>query len=136
MDCPKGKTALYGATRIRILPGQYYDEETGLHYNWNRYYDPSTGRYITPDPIGLAGGLNLFSYVQNNPINRIDPRGLIEVQIGPDIPDIGPLDPDFNKFDVLPDIPGKLDIQPDPPDLSDVFNLNKWEIEIKYECEF
>jgi RHS repeat-associated protein len=45
------------------LPGQYYDAETGLHYNYFRYYDPTTGRYLTPDPIGLFEGINLFSYV-------------------------------------------------------------------------
>jgi RHS repeat-associated protein len=46
------------------LPGQYYDPETGLHYNYFRYYNPQTGRYITPDPIGLEGGINLFAYVR------------------------------------------------------------------------
>jgi RHS repeat-associated protein len=56
--------------------GQYYDAETGLHYNYHRYYDPKTGRYLTPDPIGLAGGINLFKYSENNPINLIDPWGL------------------------------------------------------------
>jgi RHS repeat-associated protein len=58
------------------LPGQYYDQDTGLHYNWNRYYDPKTGRYLTPDPIGLKSGINLFTYVENNPILRLDLKGL------------------------------------------------------------
>jgi RHS repeat-associated protein len=55
--------------------GQYYDEETGLHYNRHRYYNPETGRFITPDPIGLAGGLNNYQYVVN-PTGWIDPLGL------------------------------------------------------------
>ena len=59
------------------FPGQYYDPETGLHYNYFRYYDPTTGRYVTPDPIGLEGGINLFVYVGNNPLNWIDPFGLL-----------------------------------------------------------
>jgi RHS repeat-associated protein len=58
------------------LPGQYYDAETGFHCNYHRYYDPRTGRYLTPDPIGLVGGINLFAYVHDNPVNDTDPEGL------------------------------------------------------------
>jgi len=61
------------------FPGQYYDAETGLHYNWHRYYDPSAGRYFAADPIGLVGGTNLYTYAQNNPLNYIDPDGLLNV---------------------------------------------------------
>ena len=57
------------------FPGQYYDEETGLHYNYHRYYDPSIGRYLSPDPIGQLGGVNLYTYSLNNPVNMIDPYG-------------------------------------------------------------
>ncbi|MCG8292169.1 RHS domain-containing protein [Pseudomonas entomophila] len=55
--------------------GQYYDEETGLHYNRHRYYNPQTGRYLTPDPIGLAGGVNGYLYGVN-PTGWVDPLGL------------------------------------------------------------
>ncbi|MDQ0946052.1 RHS repeat-associated protein [Streptomyces sp. V1I1] len=56
-------------------PGQYFDPETGLHYNVNRYYDPDLGRYITPDPLGLAPAINHYAYVPN-PFTLADPLGL------------------------------------------------------------
>ncbi|WP_020156997.1 RHS repeat-associated core domain-containing protein [Methylobacter marinus] len=55
--------------------GQYFDAETGLHYNLHRYYDPQAGRFIHQDPIGLAGGLNPYQYVPN-PTGWVDPFGL------------------------------------------------------------
>lgn len=65
------------ATPLRFQ-GQYYDAETGLHYNRHRYYQPETGRFITPDPIGLAGGLNNYQYAPN-PLGWVDPLGLSNV---------------------------------------------------------
>jgi RHS repeat-associated protein len=75
------KRSLLRGRRIGVYPGQYYDQETGLHYNYFRYYDPSTGRYVTPDLIGLAGGINLFTYVRANPINTYDLLGLVTTLI-------------------------------------------------------
>lgn len=58
------------------FPGQYHDDESDLHYNHQRYYDPATGRYLTPDPLGLAGGDSLYGYVAN-PMVAVDPLGLM-----------------------------------------------------------
>jgi len=57
-------------------PGQQYDAETGLHYNYFRDYEPGTGRYVESDPIGLKGGISTFSYVLQNPMSGSDPLGL------------------------------------------------------------
>ena len=64
------------------LPGQYHDAEAALSYNYRRTYDPALGRYLQSDPIGLAGGLNTYSYVGGNPVMRIDPYGLTDITVG------------------------------------------------------
>ncbi|MFK9007799.1 RHS repeat-associated core domain-containing protein, partial [Pseudomonas pergaminensis] len=55
--------------------GQYFDQESGLHYNRHRYYNPDVGRYLTPDPVKLAGGINAYQYT-TNPTGWVDPSGL------------------------------------------------------------
>ncbi len=87
-----GRTDVRASLRRQIMPGravndesmidcdlrfmgQWYDEESGLHYNLHRYYDPQTGQYLSTDPLGLAGGLNTHAYV-HDPVNWCDPWGL------------------------------------------------------------
>ena len=67
----------FPGTRSHRCPGQYYDQESGPHYNLHRYYEPGIGRYMRADPIRLNGGVNLYVYVQNDPVNMPDPTGLV-----------------------------------------------------------
>jgi len=80
------------------LPGQYYDQETGLHYNYHRYYDPDVGRFLRADPIGLAGmDPNIYGYVLNDPVNAVDPFGLESILPGSGFPDYKPTNVDWGK---------------------------------------
>jgi|GEM_PF-997412 len=90
---------------LRML-GQYYDSESGLFYNWNRYYNPAIGRYISSDPIGIAGGLNPFGYVGQNPVNRLDLFGLQSTLPIPQDPLGTMLDP--KGLNLLPPTPAEL----------------------------
>ncbi len=93
------------------LPGQQYDEESGLYYNRHRYYDPLQGRYITQDPIGLKGGINLYTYPLV-PIRYTDPLGLERVisVYGPPAPDRAGAETPL----VLTDMTGGVTIYYDP----------------------
>ncbi len=71
-----GSTSIPEVTFNLRYPGQYFDQETKLHYNHFRSYDGRTGRYTQSDPIGLDGGWNRFSYVEGNPLSFADPEGL------------------------------------------------------------
>jgi RHS repeat-associated protein len=79
------ETSLWGALLARAnsethcplrFPGQYHDPETGLDYNYHRYYDPAIGQYLSPDPLGLLASLNQHAYV-DNPVAWSDPLGLV-----------------------------------------------------------
>ena len=75
---PFGEATVTTAAIENLLrfPGQYFDQETGLHYNYFRDYDPRAGRYIQADPLGLRGGPNVYSYAHRSPLVETDRKGL------------------------------------------------------------
>lgn len=76
-DVPNNNPSGAGAFDFPLrLPGQYFDKETSLAYNWMRDYDLSIGRFVESDPAGLLAGLNTYAYVNNDPLRLIDETGL------------------------------------------------------------
>lgn len=72
-----GKEAATGNSMVNLrFPGQYYDSESTLEYNWNRYYNPAIGRYVSADPLGVSVDLNVYAYASLNPLTYTDPSGL------------------------------------------------------------
>ena len=81
--------------------GREFDAESGLYYYRARYYDATTGRFLQKDPLGLDAGINLYAYVDNNPVNLIDPHGLYILN-NPPAPRKPPLPPDYgSRMDIF-----------------------------------
>lgn len=117
-----GRAEWQGESTPLRFPGQYCDDESGLHYNLHRYYDPALGRYVTQDPLGLAPAANPSAY-PHNPTAWIDPLGLIPCApnhvVGPNgerIPAVQPGTPgvpaENNKGMVYPVAPGTPGLDP------------------------
>ncbi|WP_068830931.1 RHS repeat-associated core domain-containing protein [Pseudomonas sp. BMS12] len=87
----QAKAKAFGETTVTLntlhnplrFPGQYFDQETGLHYNYFRDYDPVLGRYIESDPIGMVAGKNYYTYSSARPLNAVDVYGLFEGELCP-----------------------------------------------------
>lgn len=92
------------------FPGQYYDQETGLHYNFFRDYDSTAGRYVQSDPIGLRGGINTYAYSENNPAKLSDPYGLKPLSLFEGL-DSGPALPVYTVDPVKPRAPDFINFQ-------------------------
>lgn len=86
--------SISGPTSLELrFPGQWFQLETGLSYNWHRHYDPSTGRYLQPDPLGMPDGPSRWAYAKNSPLMSVDPNGLQQVLPTPFPVPPGPFSP-------------------------------------------
>jgi RHS repeat-associated protein len=101
-NLPNENPSSLGAFEFPLrLPGQYFDKETNVHYNYFRDYDASIGRYVESDPIGLLGGLNTYAYVGSSPLTTSDPKGLRPLVIT----EACPPSPDgytFERYEIVP----------------------------------
>ncbi|MEU1760555.1 DUF6531 domain-containing protein [Micromonospora sp. NPDC005652] len=106
------------------FPGQYVDAETGLHYNRFRYYDPATGRYVSPDPLGLSGGPNPTAYV-TDPLTVADPLGLTSCTPAPTTPHpLATVEPAL--LAPSDQTPSSLPTNPAPPPPSALYGMPTW----------
>ena len=81
-DNPYGNNLAQGNIEFNLrFAGQYYDAESGLHYNIHRTYNPEIGRYMQSDPLGLSAGSNTYNYVGRNPFDAVDPDGKVAILI-------------------------------------------------------
>ncbi|MCO1613333.1 DUF6531 domain-containing protein [Micromonospora sp. CPM1] len=118
-----GRGADRSATPL-AFPGQYVDAETGLHYNRFRYYDPATGRYVSPDPLGLSGGPNPTAYV-SDPLTVADPLGLTSCTPAPATPHpLATVEPALAA--PSDQTPSSLPTNPAPPPPSALYGMPTW----------
>ena len=104
-----------------LFTGREWEPETGLYYYRARYYDPETGRFISADPLGFNAGMNFYTYVFNNPVNRIDPSGLLSFVPSDTPPEPLPQIPVPPEL-VFPSCPGNRWERVDGPDLDPPIN--------------
>jgi RHS repeat-associated protein len=126
---PFGKASVSPASTVENnlrFPGQYYDRETGLHYNYFRDYEPGTGRYVEADPIGIEGGLNVYGYANQSPLTFADPLGLA--------PYSDPMNQIANRAAGLPPN-ANLPPSPLPPPIKETEACFKCVYEKVFECQ-
>ncbi len=104
--------------------GQYFDQESGLHYNRHRYYDPDIGRYLTPDPVKLAGGINAYQYV-TNPTGWIDPLGLSNCPEGGTCKSQARIEEPSDKISATRDEPSPPSVSMRPTEFANEQKLNE-----------